>query len=285
VAVATQAEVEVSYDVGNDFFQLWLDRRMNYSCAVWANGDDLDRAQTRKLDFLHDLARTDQHSRVLDIGCGWGANLERLVESRSVAAAEGITLSPAQATEIRARRLPRTQVHLVDYRDFAPVQPFDAAVSIEMFEHIATPAQAARGQHMAVFRDYFRRVHDWTRPNAWFALHTITITKLPRRSDHIRDMAVATRTVLPGSRCARLDEIVQACSATWEVMSVATRRQDYVRTCEEWLRRLRANKETIRSRWGDRTYDEYDHYLRSCVWAFDLGYLSIAQLALRRINR
>jgi cyclopropane-fatty-acyl-phospholipid synthase len=107
---------------------------------------------------------------------------------------------------------------------------------------------------------------------------------MPRRADHIRDMATATRTILPGSKCARLDEVIQACGSWWEVMEVTTRRADYVRTCAEWLRRLRAAEDVIRRRWGDQIYDDYDHYLRSCVWAFELNYLSLSQLALRRID-
>jgi cyclopropane-fatty-acyl-phospholipid synthase len=282
--MATSAEIAISYDVGNDFFRLWLDRSMNYSCAMWEDGDDLDRAQERKLDFLHDLARIDKRSRVLDIGCGWGTNLARLSEHREVAAAHGITMSAAQAEEAVARKIPRAVIDMIDYRDYSPAEPFDAVISIDMFEQIATPQQAMRGEHMQVFRHFFRRVHRWTRPGAWFALQTVTLNRLPRRADHIRDMAEATRAVLPGSRCGRLDEIVQACGAWWEVREVFTRRADYVRTCTEWLRRLHAAEAEIRERWGDRIYQEFDLYLRTCVLSFELNYLSLAQLALRRID-
>ncbi|MGH3900690.1 MAG: class I SAM-dependent methyltransferase [Pseudonocardiaceae bacterium] len=282
--MATSAEIAVSYDVGNDFFRLWLDCSMNYSCAVWEDGDNLDQAQERKLDFLHGLTRIDERSRVLDIGCGWGANLARLSGHRGVAAAHGLTMSAAQAEEIVAREIPRATVDMIDYRDYSPAEPFDAVISIEMFEQIATPQQEMRGEHMQVFRHFFRQVHRWTRPGAWFALQTATLNRLPRRSDHIRDMAEVTRDVLPGSRAGRLDEIVQACGVWWEVREVITRRADYVRTCQEWRSRLRAAEAEIRRRWGDRTYQEYDRYLRTGVWFFDLNYLSLAQLALRRID-
>lgn len=282
--MATSAEIAISYDVGNDFFRLWLDRSMNYSCALWEDGDDLDRAQERKLDFLHDLARIDKRSRVLDIGCGWGTNLARLSEHREVAAAHGITMSAAQTEEAVARQIPRAVVDMVDYRDYSPGEPFDAVISIEMFEHIATPQQAMRGEHMQVFRHFFRRIHRWTRPGAWFALQTVTLNQLPRRSDHIWDMANATRAVLPGSRCGRLDEIVQACGAWWEVGEVSTRRTDYIRTCTEWRSRFHAAEAAIRQRWGDRIYQEFDLYLRTCVLSFELNYISLAQLALRRID-
>ena len=76
--MSTQAEVQVSYDVGNEFFRLWLDKRMKYTCGIYDETDDLDEAQVAKLNFLHDYSKITQEGSILDIGCGWGANIEFL---------------------------------------------------------------------------------------------------------------------------------------------------------------------------------------------------------------
>src|SRR4051812_30451803 len=98
---STQSDVAVTYDVGNDFFRLWLDKRMNYSCAVFEDtehySDDLDIAQDNKLRFLSQLAHiTAGTPSVLDIGCGWGANLEFQALINRVSNVHGFTLSRAQ---------------------------------------------------------------------------------------------------------------------------------------------------------------------------------------------
>jgi cyclopropane-fatty-acyl-phospholipid synthase len=280
--MATRAEIQRSYDVGNDFFRLWLDTRMNYSCALWNDATTLEQAQANKLVFLSRLAHVGSDTSVLDIGCGWGANLQHLSES-GAAAAHGITLSPAQFDWIVKRDLPRVTAEVVDYRDFAPPHPFGAAISICMFEHIATPDQARRGEHMAIFRDFFARVHRWTSPGAWFALQTIVFDRTPRGED-LLDVARATRDVLPGSRCARFEEVVMASSRHWELVDAVTRRTDYVRTCEEWLSRLRAHRAEITGRWGEDVYATYDHYLRTCRTSFLERYLSLVQISFRRID-
>jgi cyclopropane-fatty-acyl-phospholipid synthase len=104
--MSDKADVAVSYDVDNEFFRLWLDRQMNYTGAVFEDADDLETAQLAKLDVLYRFGKVDAASRVLDIGCGWGANLEYLAVERGVREVYGITVSEAQYAEIRRRRLP-----------------------------------------------------------------------------------------------------------------------------------------------------------------------------------
>src|SRR5688572_16594443 len=88
---ATRAAIQHHYDVSNDFYRLWLDRNMLYSCALWEEGDDLDQAQVRKMDYLIEAARAAGQERVLDVGCGWGAVLRRLVSVHGVKHARGLT--------------------------------------------------------------------------------------------------------------------------------------------------------------------------------------------------
>jgi Mycolic acid cyclopropane synthetase len=144
--MSDKADVAVSYDVNNEFFRLWLDRRMNYTGAVFENtdGDDLDAAQLAKLAALYRFGKVSATSRVLDIGCGWGANLEYLTVDRGVREAHGITLSEAQYAEIRRRRLPGATATCVDYCDYIPPVRFDTIMSICMIEHVCTSARRGK---------------------------------------------------------------------------------------------------------------------------------------------
>ncbi len=282
--MSTQTEVEVSYDVSNEFFRLWLDRRMNYTCALFEGTDDLDEAQVRKLAWHHDTARVTPSKRVLDIGCGWGANLEYLARDRKVRSLTGITLSRAQGAEIEARRIPGVSLVVTDYRDFEPAEPFDAVISICMMEHIATPEEARAGLHVEMYRDYFRRAHDWTTPGSWFSLQTILRDRVPRDPHDLREIVWVTRNIFPGGLSLRLEDVVQSVSPYWEIMQVQTRREDYRKTCEAWLRGLRSHEAHVRSAFGDAIFEDYDRYLRTCVIAFAKRYQSLAQFALKRID-
>jgi cyclopropane-fatty-acyl-phospholipid synthase len=282
--VSTQADVQVSYDVSNEFFRLWLDRRMNYTCALFEGTDDLEEAQERKLDWLHDAAGVGPDTHLLDIGCGWGACLEYMTTVKGVRRATGITLSPAQHAEVSARGLPGVDVRCVSYEDFAPAQRFDAVVCICMMEHICTPEQVRAGQHVARYRDFFERVWQWTTPGARFGLQTILRDRVPRDRDDLRDVAWVTTQIFPGGLSLRMEDVVRAVTPWWEITEVRTRRDHYRRTCEEWRRRLRASEAEIRARWGDQLFDDYDRYLSTCVRAFARRYQSLAQWSLTRVD-
>ena len=281
--MSTQPDIEVSYDVGNEFFALWLDEQRNYSCALWqGEDDDLESAQRRKLAYLSELARTGPGTRVLDIGCGWGANLGFQTGRRRVTRAHGITLSPAQLRFTLERELPGVSAELVDYRDFQTDEPFGAVISIGMLEHVVRPDQVWSGEHLAVYADFFRRVHSWCLPNARFGLQVILRDRIPRDRDDLNRLQWVTNSIFPGGMSPRLEDIYATVEPYWEIVSLRTRRDHYRRTCAEWLRRLRGHEDTIRARWGDRVFTDYERYLSICVLAFGKRYQSLAQFGLRR---
>ncbi len=283
--MSTQDEVEVSYDVSNDFFRLWLDEKMNYTCALYGDEDiTLEEAQNRKLSWLSRAARVTPQSRVLDIGCGWGANLEHLAKVEGVRHATGLTLSREQLSEVKARNLPNVEALLCDYRDFQPTERYDAIISICMMEHISTPEEAREGNHLSLYRDYFKKAHSWTNPGAWFGLQTILRNRVPRNRADLQDLGFVTYAIFPGGLSLRLEDVIQSVTPYWEVMEVQTRRVDYQKTCAEWLARMRSHEAHIRDRFGDQVFDDYDRYLRTCVRAFDQHYQSLAQYALKRID-
>jgi cyclopropane-fatty-acyl-phospholipid synthase len=282
--MSTRAEIAQSYDVANEFFRFWLDREMNYSCALFEEGDDLESAQRRKLAWIADAAGVVPGCRVLDVGCGWGANLEFLMRERGCSRAVGITLSKRQYEAVRDRRIPRCDVQLVSYHDYRPDEPFDAVTCIGMIEHISTLEETRRGLHLQRYREFFRLLRGWAAPGAQLGLQSVLVARLPRVAADARELAWATRMIFPGAAAPRLEAIVASVLPHWEIASVVTRRDHYRQTCTEWLRRLCARSHEIRDGFGDAVFETYRRYLSAAADGFEKGYLSLAQLSLRRID-
>ena len=142
---STQDEIDRSYSVSNDFFKLWLDEAMHYTSASYLTGDEtLEQAQIQKSKILYDYAEMNDDKYILDIGCGWGSNLEYLA-SRGVKRADGITLSTAQCEWIHERKLPGVTAKIQDFNTYVPEERYDALVSIEMVDHMVSPEQANKG--------------------------------------------------------------------------------------------------------------------------------------------
>ena len=281
---STQQQVGVSYDVDNEFFRLWLDERMNYTCGLFEGTENLEQAQLKKLAWLHDAAHVTPESKVLDIGCGWGADLEYLALARGVKDARGITLSKAQFEEINRRNIPGVTAECVSYLDYKPAVKFDSIISICMMEHICSPEEVRAGKAIEMYRNYFRLAWEWTKPGAWFGLQTILRNRVPRLREDVRDIGWVTYAIFPGGITPRLEEIIAAVNPYWEVMEVQTRRLHYQKTCEHWRQRLRDHEAEITARWGAQLFHDYDRYLSTCVRGFEMHYQSLAQYSLRRID-
>src|SRR5512139_1091542 len=162
-----RAAIQYHYDVGNEFYALWLDHFMQYSCAYFPTGaEDLDTAQERKLDLICRKLRLQPGERLLDMGCGWGG-LVRYAAERYGVQAVGITLSERQAAYAgemiaRAGLADRVAVRLQDYREVHD-EPFDKIVSVGMFEHVG------RSQ----MPEYFAQAQRLLRPGGLFLNHGI----------------------------------------------------------------------------------------------------------------
>ncbi len=282
---STKREVEVSYDVSNEFFRLWLDERMHYTCAVFEHENDtLEQAQVNKCRVLYDFAEMNPDKLVLDIGCGWGANLEYLSVARGVKRTHGITLSTAQHDELKSRKLPGVETWVVDYRDFEPREKYDALISIEMIDHLCSPAQANQGMAIEIYREYFGKLAGWVKPGGHFGFQAILRNRVPRTRGDISDLKFTADVIFPGGLNPRLEELVAAVNPYWEIEKLETRRVDYGKTTGEWLRRMRLNEKSIRERWGSEVFDDYDRYLSTCVRAFANHWSSDVQMKLRHID-
>jgi len=275
-------DIEVSYSVSNDFFKLWLDRNMHYTSATYLTGDEsLEQAQEQKAEILHDYAEIRPDSRVLDIGCGWGSFLEYLVLKKGVKDVHGVTLSTEQLKWIDDKKLPQIQAWLQDFNTWEPGWQYDAIVSIEMVDHICSPAQARQGRAVALYREYFRRAHALLKPGGVFACQAILSDRVPRGRKDLEDLAFTADIIFPGGRNPRLEELIMAVRPYFEVEELRTQRSSYWTTTNEWWEGLKRNEAHIRATWGDQVYEDYDRYLGTCVKAFDHYWSSDVQLKLR----
>jgi cyclopropane-fatty-acyl-phospholipid synthase len=179
VTGASQQAIESHYDVGNDFYALWLDETRSYSCALWEPAQTLEEAQLAKIDFHVQKARAPGTARVLDIGCGWGATLRRLVETHGVRQAVGLTLSRQQAAHVTAQAWPGVAVAVESWADHAPTEPYDAIISVGAFEHFARLG-ATEAEKVEGYRAFFRRCHEWLRPGGHISLQCEATARIMR---------------------------------------------------------------------------------------------------------
>ena len=169
--------IQYHYDVSNEFYQLWLDDKMVYSCAYFADpGESIDAAQSRKLDYICRKLRLQPGERLLDIGCGWGALIIHAAQHYGVEAL-GVTLSEKQLAlaneRIAAAGLAdRCRAELLDYRHVDESQPFDKIVSIGMVEHVGR-------ENLGI---YFEKAYRLLKPGGVFLNHGITLLSAPFES-------------------------------------------------------------------------------------------------------
>lgn len=279
------AAVRSHYDVGNDFYALWLDRRMVYSCAYFEREEEtLDTAQTAKLEHICRKLRLKPGERLLDIGCGWGGLVQYAAEHYEVDVL-GITLSEPQAEWARSRIKEagleeRCKVEVRDYRDLAGTT-FDKIVSVGMFEHVGR----------AKLPLYFQQAYSLLKPGGLFLNHGIVMLspgETPKLSDRVRERLWGSgefiwRYVFPDGELVTPGEVITlAEGARFETRDVESLREHYAYTLRHWVRRLEANhKEAVRLV-GEPTYRLWHLYMAACARGFASGRLGIIQTLLSK---
>jgi cyclopropane-fatty-acyl-phospholipid synthase len=266
--------VRSHYDVGDDFFSLWLDRRRVYSCAYFRRADDtLDIAQEQKLDHICRKLRLAAGERFLDIGCGWGALVMWAAERYGVQAL-GVTLSRNQHDYAQARigelgLEGRCEVRLLDYRDVPEERSFDKIASVGMFEHVGRDKLEA----------YFGKIVRLLRPGGLVLNHGIN-HGVPRRRELGSDMGeFIDRYVFPGGDLTHISVVMEAMSAQglecWDVESL---RPHYARTLWHWVERLEANRAAAVAAVGERLYRIWRIYMAGSAHGFERGWVSVHQV-------
>jgi cyclopropane-fatty-acyl-phospholipid synthase len=265
--------VTYHYNVSNDFYALWLDQRMVYSCAYFERADeDLDTAQARKLDYLCRKLRLRSGDRLLDIGCGWGGLIIHAAQHYNVDAL-GITLSENQAKLAnerigRAGLQDRCRVELRDYRELNEPGAFDKLVSVGMFEHVGESRLPV----------YFRHAWQLLRPGGVFLNHGIALRSSEPRP---RGPTFIARYVFPDGDLVPINASLRyAEEAGFEVRDVESLREHYALTLRHWARRLELHRERARQAVGEPTYRVWKLFLRGSAYGFAAGALNVYQALL-----
>jgi cyclopropane-fatty-acyl-phospholipid synthase len=271
------AAIRHHYDVGNDFYRLWLDESLTYSAAFWSDDQTqtLAEAQRAKLDFHLDNVALPAGGRLLDIGCGWGGILSRALERQNLGAAVGLTLSEEQARHVTALGSDKLSVALESWTDHQPGAKYDGIISIGAFEHFADPRQDAAGR-LAVYRAFFERCREWLTPDGALSLQTIVYGDMAASQAN----GFIANEIFPAAELPRPAEIFTAADRIFEVVTYHNRRIDYARTCEAWAANLRRNREAAVAVAGEATVSRYERYLRLSAAGFRLGRIGLARLKL-----
>ncbi len=268
---ASAAAIMSHYDRGDEFFSLVLDPEMVYSAALFEDGDDLARAQLRKLDHHIKSANASNVARVLDIGCGWGAMLRRLVGHAGVKSATGLTLSPSQARWIRDHSMPGIEVLEEDWRDHKPAQRYDAIVSIGAFEHFVHKGiDAAR--KLDAYREFFAFCDSVLVPNGRVSLQTIAY------SEPFSTPPLIDRT-FPDSDLPLTWEPIAAAQGRFELMELRNDRDHYYRTLRLWEKNLLDNRARAVDLVGEAAVVEFQKYLRTSAGGFKTAITSLLRMS------
>lgn len=268
------AAVRYHYDVSNDFYALWLDSRMVYSCAYFKTGEEtLELAQEQKLDHICRKLRLEPGERFLDIGCGWGALVMHAAERYGVRAT-GITLSENQhalANErIKAAGLQdQCEVRLQDYRDLSGEGVFDKIASVGMFEHVGL-------KNLPV---YFGAIRRLLVEGGIVLNHGITSIDPDSRSVGLGGGDFIGKYVFPHGELPHLSLVIREMGAAGlEVMDSETLRLHYARTLQLWSERLEAHLDAARAFADEKQLRIWRTYLAGCAHAFAKGWVSIQQV-------
>ncbi len=252
---------------------------MVYSCALWPGDldDDLDRAQLAKLDWHATAAQVDGASRVLDVGCGWGAMLRYLTAERQVHHVTGLTLSSDQFAAIPQSEY--AQVRLEDWRDHQPLAPYNAIVSIGAFEHFARH-DLSRAERHAVYGSFFDRCALWLSEGGRLALQTIAYEDFDRSTGPVSSFF--TEEIFPESALPQLSDIIEAAEGRFRLLALRNDPEHYEHTLRLWQKRLESNQAEASQLVGRETYRRYLRYLRVSRAMFDRRVCTLYRMAFER---
>ncbi len=284
---STSSEIEFHYGVGNDFYALWLDPRMQYSCAYYhTSSDSLADAQAAKLDHICRKLRLKPGDTLLDIGCGWGGLIQYAARHYGVDAT-GITLSQTQAAWARRSIAEnnlgnRCRVEVRDLRDLPPAEQFDKISSVGMMEHVPEAEQEA----------YFARAFALLRSGGLFMNHCIVSYNVARSRNTLGDRVSGwlwkrdqfiDRYVFPDGKLVALGGIVSRAERVgFEVRDVENLREHYAMTLRAWIEALDRRKNDALALVGERTFRIWRLYMSASAHSFNTGAIGLTQTVLAK---
>ena len=270
----SRQNVHEHYDLGNDFYALWLDKSMTYSCGLFGGNSDLSLFDAQKAKYNRILQRLSPSpgDHIVEIGCGWGRFMEAAAQHGCQVA--GVTLSDEQAKYAKERLKNAnmsaiTEVRLQDYRELSGT--FDGLVSIGMFEHVGE----------SYWPTYMKDVHAFLKPGGKAVIQTITIAE--ERFKEYRDGSDFLREhIFPGGMLPsrqRFEAVAQG--AGLRVNDVFEFGIDYAITLERWLSNFDMNLEAVRALgYSDSFIRKWQFYLASCAGMFRAGMINVMQVEM-----
>jgi cyclopropane-fatty-acyl-phospholipid synthase len=271
-----KAAIRFHYDIGADFYALWLDKRMVYSCSYFPTGmETLDESQERKLDHICRKLRLQPGESFLDLGCGYGGLVMHAAERYGVNA-RGITISQAHG-ELAQQRIKekglsdRCRVDIMDYRELPRDTQYDKIAAIGIIEHVGENRLNA----------YFQLVWDLLKPGSVFLNHGICWPGRNRKIDRVKDRLPFNRNfiqrhIFPDLDLLPLHVILQSAGrAGWEVRDVENLREHYTMTLRKWLENLDANWAAAVAEVGVPTARMFRAYLGHSSHSFQVGDINL----------
>ena len=256
---------EEHYDLGNGIYEAMLDKRMVYTCGYWASANNLDQAQEDKLDIVARKLELKPGMRVLDIGCGWGSFAKFAAENYGVEMV-GITVSKEQVElgNERCKGLP-VELRLQDYRDIN--EPFDAIMSLGMFEHVGHKN----------YRTYMEVAERCLKEGSRFLLHTIGKNDSRPGVD-----PWISKYIVPNGEIPSLKQISAALESLMVIEDVHNFGPDYDRTLMSWYENFNSAWPELKKNYSNRFYRMWKYYLHACAGAFRARDLQLWQLVISK---
>lgn len=266
-------EVSSHYDIGNDFYRLWLDDTLSYSCGYFKNPDDtLYDAQVNKVDYILEKLYLKEGMSLLDIGCGWGFLLIEAAKKYGINGV-GITLSLEQHKKFSERIAEeglegQLTAELMDYRDLPKYgKTFDRIVSVGMVEHVGR-------DNYDLFLSCADKVLN---PKGLFLLHYISALE-----EHPGDPWIK-KYIFPGGMIPSLREMISlAASRRFYVIDVESLRRHYTKTLLCWDKGFREHLDEVREMFDDEFIRMWDLYLCSCAATFHNGIIDLSQILMTK---
>ncbi|KNH08726.1 Cyclopropane-fatty-acyl-phospholipid synthase [Candidatus Burkholderia brachyanthoides] len=271
--------IQYHYDVSNEFYQIWLDKNMVYSCAYFENGDeDIDTAQLKKIDHILTKIQVQSGHRLLDIGCGWGALMIRAAQKFG-AQCVGVTLSENQF-KLATQRVKdadlegQVEIRLQDYRD-VPGQ-FDRITSVGMFEHVGRKNLPG----------YFACIRELLVDDGIAMNHGITSSDSESGETSLGGGEFIDKYVFPDGELPHISLALQTMQeGGLEAVDIESLRRHYAHTLDMWASKFEENAEKAKKLVDDEHFRIWRVYLAGCAYAFENDDVSIYQVVCRKAGR
>ncbi len=268
----SESDVQSHYDVGNDFYKLWLDDTLTYSCAYFDHGnrDDLTKAQIDKVHHILKKLDPKPGKTLLDIGCGWGTLMLTAAKEYGLRVT-GVTLSEEQFNLVQKRIKDEglenvAEVLLVDYRELGD-RKWDYVTSVGMFEHVGK-------ENLGL---YFKDIYKYLTQDGVALIHGITRQQGGAYNGWIN------KYIFPGGYVPGLGEMIgHIVENDMQIADVEMLRRHYQRTLEIWDMNFNAHRSQIEDMMGDRFTRMWDLYLQACAASFESGNIDVIQYLITK---